>query len=220
MTNPRLQVALDVTDLDRALYVASQVIDIADRIEVGTPLLRKHGVFAIQAIRAKFHETILVADCKIMDFGESETKLAIDAGADGVIVQAVAPTETIEAVCRTAQRLGAFAMVDCIGITNMTSLARKLNGLPLSHLIIHKSKDEQTSMGPIRARETLDLAVGNYLAPLAIAGGITAANVSELVALPQIDTLIVGEAIVSSATPQDVARSLIGAWTKELHWTT
>lgn len=209
MTKPKIQIALDTMDLNRALSVAAQTIGMVDRIEVGTPLLRKHGMPAIEAIRAKFEDAVLVADCKIMDYGELETTEAIKAGANGVIVQAAAPIETIRAVCLTAQRLDAFAMVDCIGISDIKGLASRLHDLPLSHLIVHKSKDEQGRIGPIQAYEIFDTTTDMSLPRLAVAGGITPANVSKLAALVNIDTIIIGKAIVASDAPGDVVRSLL-----------
>ena len=208
VTKIKLQIALDTMDLAIALNVAAQTVDIVDRIEVGTPLLRKHGMHAIRAIRAKFEDAVVVADCKIIDYGELETREAIKAGADGVIVQAAAPAETIRAVCLTAQSLNAFAMVDCIGISDIRRLADELRDLPLSHLIVHKSKDEQRAMGPIQAYEIFDVTADVSLPRLALAGGIAPENVSKLVTLAHIDTIIVGKAVVASDKPRDVVRNL------------
>jgi len=211
VTKINLQIALDTMDLATALNVAAQTIDIVDRIEVGTPLLRKHGMHAIQAVRAKFEDAVLVADCKIMDYGELETREAIKAGANGVIVQAAAPAETIRAVCMTAHSLNAFTMVDCIGISDVRGLANQLRDLPFSHLIVHKSKDEQGAMGPIQAYEIFDVMADVSLPRLAIAGGIAPENVSKLVTLANLDTIIVGKAVVASDAPRDVVRSLFCA---------
>jgi 3-keto-L-gulonate-6-phosphate decarboxylase len=209
VTKPKLQIALDTMDLARALSVATQTVDIVDRIEVGTPLLRKHGMRAIEAVRARCEDAVVVADCKIMDYGELETTEAIRAGANGVIVQAAAPAETIKAVCLTAQSLGAFTMVDCMGITDIRGVAHDLRDLPLSHLIVHKSKDEQGALGPIQAYEIFDVTTGTGLPPLAVAGGIAPANVAKLVALANIETVIVGRAVVASDAPAEVVRSLL-----------
>lgn len=215
MTKPSLQIALDTTDLKRALSVVAQTIQVTDRIEVGTPLLRMHGMYAVEAIRKKFPDAAVVADCKIMDYGELETTLAIEAGADGVIVQAVAPLETVEAVCLTAQRLNAFAMVDCIGISDVRAFAKEVRDLPISHLILHKNKDEQRSSGPIHAWAESGLTKDKDLPPLAIAGGITTSNAPEFADLTTIDMIIVGQAIVASATPESTARSILAAWVRE-----
>jgi len=192
VTKIKLQIALDTMDLAIALNVAAQTVDIVDRIEVGTPLLRKHGMHAIRAIRAKFEDAVVVADCKIIDYGELETREAIKAGA----------------VCLTAQSLNAFAMVDCIGISDIRRLADELRDLPLSHLIVHKSKDEQRAMGPIQAYEIFDVTADVSLPRLALAGGIAPENVSKLVTLAHIDTIIVGKAVVASDKPRDVVRNL------------
>jgi 3-hexulose-6-phosphate synthase len=214
MPKPSLQIALDTTDLKRALSVAAQTIRVADRIEVGTPLLRAHGMCAVEAVRKTFPDAVVVADCKIMDYGEMETKLAIEAGADGVIVQAVAPLETVEAVCLTAQSLNAFAMVDCIGISDLRTFAKEVRDLPISHLILHKNKDEQRSSGPIRAQAEPGLILDKDLPPLAVAGGITPGNAAELADMTTIDTIIVGQAIVGSPTPESIARSILATWTR------
>jgi 3-hexulose-6-phosphate synthase / 6-phospho-3-hexuloisomerase len=219
MMKPKLQVALDTPDLDRALDVAAQTRGIADRIEVGTPLLRRHGMRAIEAVRKNFSEAVLVADSKIMDYGDAETIQSIEAGASGVIVQGVAPIETIEAVCLTAQRLGAFAMVDCIGVADIRGLAAQLRGLPVSHLIVHRSRDEQQAMGSIQASEVLSAVTDAEVPPIAVAGGIAPSNVAKLVPLHMIDTIIVGQAIVASESPRDVAHRLLAAWTEEFRWT-
>ena len=214
MTTPSLQIALDTVDLERALSVAARTIQAADRVEVGTPLLRAHGMYAVTAVRKRFPDAVLVADGKIMDYGELETTLAIEAGADGVIVQAVAPLETVEAACLTAQRLNAFAMVDCIGVPDVRTFAKEVRGLPISHLIIHKNKDEQRSSGPIRGWADPGLTQDTSLPRLAIAGGITPGNAPELAGMTAIDTIIVGQAIVASATPESVAHSILAAWVK------
>ena len=64
-------------------------------------------------------------------------------------------------------------------------------------------------MGPIRAYEIFDVTSDMSLPPLAVAGGITPANVSKLVTLANIDTIIVGKAIVASDAPGKVVRSLL-----------
>lgn len=215
MTKPKLQVALDTTDLGTALHIAAQISGIADRIEVGTPLLRRHGIRAIEAIRDKFAEAVIVADSKIMDCGESETAQAIEAGASGVVVQAAAPLETIEAVCLTAEALGAFAMVDCIGIADLKRLAGQLRGLPVSHLVVHKSRDEQHTMGSIQPQELIGITSDAALPPLAVAGGIGPGNAAKLAALTGIDTIIVGQAIVSSRNPRVVALRVLAAWNED-----
>jgi 3-hexulose-6-phosphate synthase/6-phospho-3-hexuloisomerase len=220
VTKPKLQVALDLIDLEAALRVVAETIGIADRIEVGTPLLRRYGIYAIEAVRAKFDDAVIVADYKIMDYGESAVTLAINAGANGVIVQALAQSETIEAVCHTAKGQGAFAMVDCIGIADVSHVADDLRHLPLSHLILHKSKDQQGVKGPIQTYEILEAIGGKDLPPIALAGGISPANASDMASLANIDTIIVGQAIVSSVSPRDAARSILSAWREESCWTT
>ena len=209
MIASRLQVALDTIDLPKAVRVATQVVDVVDRIEIGTPLLRRYGVRAIEEMRDHCRDSILIADFKTMDYGYLETKLAIDAGANGVIVQAAATRATLEAACSCAIERNAFVMVDGIGFTDIAELARKVTGLSVKNVIIHKSKDEQNRYGPLGGLLDADIIPGLPLPPLAIAGGITLHNVSDLLLGNNIDTIIVGSAIVTSSYPREVAKGFM-----------
>jgi 3-hexulose-6-phosphate synthase/6-phospho-3-hexuloisomerase len=215
MMRPNLQVALDTVDLGTAVRVALQVADLADRIEIGTPLLRRHGVRAIQELRDRCKDAILVADFKTMDYGHLETRLAIDAGADGVIVQAAATRATIEAACSCALEGSAFVMVDGIGIASVSDLARRVNGLDVRNIIIHRAKDEQNYKGGLTELSDTDVIPALRLPPLALAGGITPRNLPALLSGTNIDTIIIGSAIVTNPCPRNVAltfRSLLNGW--------
>lgn len=204
MSRISIQAALDTSDLERAVTIASQIADAVDRIEIGTILLRQHGMEAIRVLRRALSGVTLIADCKIMDCGFAETMLAIDAGADGVIVEAAAPLETIRAVCDAAASRDAVVMADGLGISDVSSLSPRLKGLPIAHVIIHTGKDEQALHGPPPLEQIHAAAVNQDLPPLAVAGGLSPANVVQIIREPRIDLIIVGRAIVSSDTPKDV----------------
>jgi 3-hexulose-6-phosphate synthase len=203
-----LQLALDVLDKDRAVRVASDVADIVDRIEVGTPFLLRYGIRAIAAIRNALPSAFIVADCKIMDCGRVVAERAFEAGADSVIVQAGAARATLEAVCDTASRMNRQVMVDGLGIYDVRALASKIHGFPFSHVVIHSGLDEQKvdSTLPVRAVEEARRTAG--LPPIAVAGGISPSNIRDLLPLTGIQLIIVGAAISNSATPRSVATEL------------
>src|SRR5438128_1108022 len=117
MSDVAIQLALDLTNLDLARHIVSEVDGFVDRVEVGTPLLRKHGMSAIATMRSSFPESFIVADCKIMDCGRIETTLALEAGANSVVVQAAAPRATLEATCEAAARMNGYVMADALGVT-------------------------------------------------------------------------------------------------------
>jgi 3-hexulose-6-phosphate synthase / 6-phospho-3-hexuloisomerase len=217
MTASNLQVALDTIDLSMAVSVATQTVDLVDRIEIGTPLLRKHGVRAIEELRGHCKDAVLVADLKTMDYGHLETRLAIEAGANGVVVQAAASRPTLEAACSCAVERDAFVMVDGIGIPDIADLARRISGLEVRNVIIHKAKDEQNRDGPLAEFLDASLVPSADLPPLAIAGGITPRNVHALLSAVEIDTIIVGSAIMSSPSPRDVTMEFLSVLNRGDH---
>jgi 3-hexulose-6-phosphate synthase len=89
-----LQLALDLTALDRAADLVAQLSPVLDRIEVGTPLALAAGLAAIDRIRPLARPgAVIVADVKICDAGEKIARSAYAAGADVVTVVAAAIDE-------------------------------------------------------------------------------------------------------------------------------
>src|SRR3954469_25565069 len=123
-----IQVAIDLVDLQRAVDLAQLLVGEVDRLEVGTPLLLRHGTDAIAAIRPVSADSTIVVDCKTMDCGALHAQLALESGADGLIVQAAAPRATLVAACRVAESLGGFVMVDGLGVADMGFIRGRIDG--------------------------------------------------------------------------------------------
>jgi 3-hexulose-6-phosphate synthase len=89
-----LQLALDLTSLDRAADLVAKLSPALGRIEVGTPLAIASGLTAIDRIRPLSRPgAVIVADVKICDAGEKIARSAYAAGADVVTVVAPAIDE-------------------------------------------------------------------------------------------------------------------------------
>ena len=85
-----LQLALDLTSLDRAAELVAKLSPTLARIEIGTPLAIASGLAAIDRIRPLSRPgAVIVADVKICDAGEKIARSAYAAGAD--VVTVVAP---------------------------------------------------------------------------------------------------------------------------------
>lgn len=210
-----LQVALDVVDLRRAVGLAASLADCVDRIELGTPLLLTHGASAIDSVRAAAPHAALVADCKTMDCGAVIGRLAMAHGADGLIVQGAAPRATLLAAAAAVQERGGFMMVDDLGVDDLSFLMRKIEGVPVAHLILHAGKDEQAH-GVTPAERLREAADTPGLPPLAVAGGIDESNLGEIIDGLAPSVVIVGEAIYASSDPRRTAlrlRELLRGWT-------
>jgi 3-hexulose-6-phosphate synthase len=204
----QLQLALDVTDVKLAIGIAEKTIEFVDRLEVGTPLINSEGVsHAISALRACFPGVPLIADAKIMDRGWQVTRACIDAGASGVIVQAGAPFETLEAVCEAAAEFGTETCVDSLGIDTVAQVAARIGELPFDYMILHLGKDQQAAGGRLPI-EAVRAAADRELPAIAVAGGISPENVAECAQALNVKVIIVGEAIVSSPSPRKVAADI------------
>ncbi len=78
---PKLQIALDNTDLESALKSVAPVGEVVDVIEVGTILYVAEGSEAVRKLRELYPDKIILADIKAADAGSLLAKLCFDAGA-------------------------------------------------------------------------------------------------------------------------------------------
>lgn len=146
-----LQIAFNST-LEEAQQIISQ-LPINERIilEAGTPLIKRYGTAAIREIEnawtsktwSKGIFPYIVADLKVMDRGETETRLAKEAGASAAIALGQAPVETLNAFIESCQKLNLDSMVDMMNVEQPVKILRKLKKLP-QVVILHRGVDEET----------------------------------------------------------------------------
>ncbi len=142
-----LQIALnnslhEARDIIDSLPVNSRII-----LEAGTPLIKREGIGVVGEIKrwwqGKTADPYVVADLKTMDRGETEVKMAVEAGASGVIGLGQAPIETIDILIGSCARLGADSMLDMMNIEYPVKVLRKLKRLP-DVVVLHRGVDEET----------------------------------------------------------------------------
>jgi hypothetical protein len=91
-----VQVALDLHDIDHALSVAKAAVDAgADLIEVGDPLIKSVGLRAITDIKRAVPGARIVAEMMSADWGRDQVELAVEVGADIVLVSGLATTTSV-----------------------------------------------------------------------------------------------------------------------------
>jgi 3-hexulose-6-phosphate synthase len=202
-----LQLALDLTDLSRALDICAEVADFVDIIEVGTPLIKAASVDAIVKLRTQFDAKAIVADMKTLDTGELDAKLAFDSGADGIIFQAVAPVQTIRNAVAESRRRNKTCMIDSLGITDMQKFERIVESTNADYAIVHTGIDEQRE--GYRPFERLKRVVANRrLRKLAVAGGIGSETIPAIADLLETGIVIVGASITKSPNPRKIVEEL------------
>lgn len=193
----QLQLAVDCFTLDEAVGIVREVGDLVDIVEAGTPLILREGVRVIERFRSLWPDLRILADMKIIDGAEYESRLAFDAGADIVTVLAAAEDETIRLVVETASELGKEVMADLIGVRNLQERARKVEALGVGYLCVHQATDLlHTDSTPPRALGEVKRAVRHV--KIAVAGGINARTLGPIMREGP-DIVIVGSFITGSS---------------------
>ena len=207
MAKPILQVALDLTELARALQIAEEsVAGGADWIEAGTPLIKSEGMEVVRALRAKFPGRIIVADMKVADTGTLEVEMAAKAGASVVCILADADDSVIEESVRAARLYGVRLMADLINAADPLERAEAISRMGVDIIAAHTGIDQQ-----MRGKDSLSLlrslAGKTGAAEIAVAGGIDADTAGQAVQAGA-GIVIVGANIVKSRDVTASARAV------------
>ncbi|EHQ34890.1 bifunctional hexulose-6-phosphate synthase/ribonuclease regulator [Methanoplanus limicola] len=197
MSGPLLQVALDLTELTRAIEIGKEALaGGADWIEAGTPLIKSEGMEAVRRLKAEFPGTEIVADMKVADTGGIEVEMAAKAGATVVCVLAEADDSVIEESVRAARLYGIRIMADLINTENPVKRARELEKLGVDIINAHVGIDQQmTGKSPVDLIKEIS---GEVSLPVGAAGGLNAESAAEAV-IAGADILLVGSSITKSA---------------------
>ncbi|MEE8400534.1 MAG: orotidine 5'-phosphate decarboxylase / HUMPS family protein, partial [Candidatus Hydrothermarchaeaceae archaeon] len=140
MTMPVLQVALDLLSIEDAITISEEAVEGGARwLEVGTPLIKNHGMTAVKRIKEKFPDCTVVADMKTMDAGDLEVEMAAKNGADVVCILGLASDFTIKRAVNSANAHDVGIMADLIGVENKTRRAKELEDLGADYILIHTS---------------------------------------------------------------------------------
>ncbi len=205
----KLQVALDLRDLDEAIKIAQKsALGGVDWIEAGTPLIKATGMESVRKLRQIFPQKTIIADLKTMDASYLETEMAALAGADIVCILGIAPDSTINDAVGAGKKFGVKIFADLIGIEDPVKRAIDLEKLGVDIIGLHIGIDQQLRSGfdkiPFptlkKLRETIKI-------PIAVAGGLKAETIPKAVECGA-DIIIVGSAITRSADPQQATQRL------------
>lgn len=202
-----LQVALDLTDIEQAISIAEKAArGGAHWLEVGTPLIKKEGMRAVELLKRRFPDRKIVADLKTMDTGALEVEMAARHGADVVSILGVADDKTIKDAVEVARRYGIRIMVDLIGVKDKVKRAKELEKMGVHYILVHTGIDEQVQgKSPL---EDLEKVVKAVSVPVAVAGGLNLETIPKVIELGA-TIIIVGGAITKAKDPEDVTRKII-----------
>jgi 3-hexulose-6-phosphate synthase len=208
---PRLQVAIDVENLENALAIAKDVATFVDIIEVGTPLIKSEGIKAIQALKEAHPDKLVCADLKTADAGYLEVKMAAEAKADIITILADAYQVTIKKALKAAYEFNVEIIADLImsrapPITLASIMDLHYKNTKIHYALVHSGLDRQASRrAPFYELESV-VRIRDH-PQLAIAGGIREEDISKLLTYP-LSIIIVGGGITRTKNPAESAERI------------
>ncbi len=176
---PKVQISLDLTNLEDALATAEAAMAVGvDWLEAGTPLILAEGLRAVRGLRERFPGVPIVADLKTMDGGYLEAEMMAKAGATHVVVMARAHEETIKCVVKAGRDFGIGVMGDNLGYETMVDGAKRLEDLGCGYVIHHIGYDERRGIAAMAKRppnplDELREVVAAVQVPVQAVGGLT-----------------------------------------------
>jgi 3-hexulose-6-phosphate synthase len=207
---PYLQVAIDVTDLEKAFYIARESVSCKKTIlESGTPLIKAHGMLPIRLWSTLFDKPVL-ADMKTMDTGYLEAELAFMNGAFITTVMGVADDSTIMGAIKAGQVYKGLVQIDLMNIQDPVSRAEEVSKMGAHIIGLHAGIDQQgrglkaRDMAPL-IRKLKNQLNGETL--ISIAGGIREEDIDVLVSSGA-DIIVVGSYITKSREPRKIVDKL------------
>lgn len=204
-----LQVAIDVIDLGLAIKIAIEsIINGADIVEVGTPLIKMHGTLPIKLFKSISEGNLVLADLKTLDAGGLEAEIAFSNGADIISISALADKQTIIDTVDVAREHGGKVCADLLNVEKNKSeqLIKDLLDIGVDYILVHLGLDQQ-KRGLDIIEKMRDLAQHIPRNKLSVAGGINPSNIKDVLKFePKI--IVVGGAIYKSEKPGEIVRKL------------
>lgn len=198
----KLQISFDLIDLDKAIAIGSEVAQYADIIEIGTILIYRHGIAAIERFKNTFPEKIILADTKIVDRGKEIAELFAQSGADWITVMAGTSQHVIHATTTAAHNANMKVMLDLIDSSTVGQSALEAKNLGADALLFHQPYSETESLLFL---DKWDMIKGNTQLPIFVSAKINRNNVDKIVALRP-DVIIVGLSITEAEDSAQEAR--------------
>jgi len=190
-----LQLALDFTDMHRALGVAREAAKHCDWLEIGTPLLKAEGLDSVRRLHEAFPGHKIVCDTKTMDAGRIEMECAAKAGATFATVLGVASDATVRECIEAGRNYGIGVIVDLVGVTDPVARAREVAEWGAAVVSVHCPIDQQ--MEGKDPFDTLRAVASVVDIDVAVAGGLNSETASRAVASGA-TVVVVGGAITKA----------------------
>ncbi|HBS47669.1 TPA: hypothetical protein DEO28_04895 [Candidatus Dependentiae bacterium] len=197
----KLQITYDFTNLQDALDIAQKTAPHADILEVGTLLLYKEGIKAVEEFKKLFPKKEILVDAKISDRAEEAVKIFTKAGATIITVLAGTQNKTIYKATQIAHENDAKIALDLMDAYSMGQSAMDAAKLGVDYILFNRSHDVETETSIIDQWESIK---ENTNIPVLISGKINNSNIQNILSLKPYG-IVIGTAITKSEYPEKEA---------------
>ncbi len=198
----KLHIAFDLTDLPKALEIAEQTAEYADAFEIGTLLLYKEGVKAIEAFHEAFPSMPLFVNAQITKHATKSVDLLIKAGAHTISVLAGSGNKVLHHATDTASAKGGKIALDLLDSYSIGESARDAENRGVDMIIFHLFQEKA---GAVDMPNKWEVTKGNTKLPIFISGDITKENLKDVLGLSPTG-IVVGRAITEAGDPSKAAK--------------
>lgn len=208
LQRPKLQIALDTTDMPSALRPLNAAINQIDVIECGTILIIAEGLKAVREVRALYPNKTILADVRIAEAGALIARNCFEAGANWVSVVAGASMTTVEQVVKVADEFGGEVQIE-LGEKYDPEQAREWRRLGATQVIVHRSRDAEAAgkltWGPDDIKRIKELHDMGFM--VTVTGGVKAEDLPFFEGAP-VGVIISGRGIVKADDSLAAAKHL------------
>lgn len=198
----KLQISFDMSDLDKALEIALGVAPYATLLEVGSLLLYKYGIAAVEKFKEACPNNQIVADAKIIDRAKESVSLIAQAGADWITVMAGTKKEVIHAASTAAHDFNKKVMIDLLDAASPGQSALEAQSFGGDALVFYDDYD----VNQIHVfKDKWDMVRGNSSLPIFVTGRVNRETIDTVINL-QPDGIIISRPITEADNPVEEAQ--------------
>lgn len=203
-----VQVALDVTENEKAAYLAGCAAEAgADWLEIGNPLNKFEGVHAIDYISSRFKDAYILVDFMILAGAKRYVSAAKERGARNVTVTALCPDITVREAIEEGKKQGIEITVDLFNVSDVVESAKKYAAMGADYLMVHFGIDQKRENPDAAPLEMLKKVRGAVDTPLSFA------VYDEKEAIEAVkngaSVIVVGEPLLSAKDPKAAMKKFI-----------
>lgn len=209
-TAPIVQIAIDVTDPEKARALAHTAIEAgADWLEVGKPFIEFNGLTGARDLIQSVPGAYWLIDLMIIAGSRRYVEAAKALGAQNVTVSALSPEATVDEAIALGQEVGVDVTVDLFNVADPVAQARRTEDRGAPYVMVHIGVDQKRLGVEGHAIELLRQVVNTVSVPVSFAAyGLEEARA----AIEAGASIIVqGEPLISGRHVDGVLRNYIEA---------